>query len=249
MGTADNRSYHHGDLRQTLLDAAVRHIEAEGTEGLSLRALAREAGVSPTAPYRHFETRQALLAALAAEGFRELGAMMESDPERLTLEPAIVFFEAGMTYVSYARDHRVKYHLMFGDGVGDFSDHEELFLASQECYAHFEAMLQAGIDAGVLLQIPVRELGGVVWSMVHGLAGMLIAGQYKRELFASLQGGVPRSELPAPMDAQQHVVDAPGRVLLRLSRGLIIDLDALTELERRVGCPEAGDFAHRRGLV
>jgi hypothetical protein len=51
------------------------------------------------------------------------------------------------------------------------------------------------------------------------------------------------------MDAQQHVVDAPGRVLLRLSRGLIIDLDALTALEERVGCPEAGDFARLRGLA
>lgn len=241
MATADARAYHHGDLRKTLLDTAVEHIAREGTEGLSLRALAREAGVSPTAPYRHFENRQALLAALATEGFRELGSRMETDPERLTLEPAVVFFEAGMTYVTYARENGVKYHLMFGDTIGDFTDHADLLEASQACYAHFEAMLQAGIDTGVLLQIPVRELGAVVWSMVHGVAGMLIAGDRKRA--AGPEGhwrGI------AAMEAQQQVVEAPGRVLLRLSRGIIVDADALTALEVRVGCPEAGEFARRQ---
>lgn len=241
MGTAEARAYHHGDLRKTLLDAAVKHIEREGTEGLSLRALAREAGVSPTAPYRHFDSRQALLAALATEGFHELGSRMETDPERLTREPAVVFFEAGMTYVTYARENGVKYHLMFGDTIGDFTDHTELLEASQACYAHFEAMLQAGIDTGVLLQIPARELGGVVWSMVHGVAGMLIAGDRKRAA-----GPANHWRGIAAMEAQQQVVEAPGRVLLRLSRGIIIDDAALTALEERVGCPEAGEWARRR---
>lgn len=241
MGTAEARAYHHGDLRKTLLDEAVRHIDREGTEGLSLRALAREAGVSSTAPYRHFDNRQALLAALATEGFRELGERMETDPARLTGEPAVVFFEAGMTYVTYARENGVKYHLMFGDTIGDFGDHEELLEAAQTCYGHFEAMLQAGIDTGVLLQIPVRELGAAVWSMVHGIAGMLIAGDRKRAA-----GPDAKSRGTAAMAAQQQVVEAPGRVLLRLSRGIIIDDAALTALEERVSCPEAGEAARRR---
>ena len=241
MGTAEARAYHHGDLRKTLLDAAVEHIDREGTEGLSLRALAREAGVSATAPYRHFDSRQALLAALATEGFRELGSRLEQDPSRLTREPAVVFFEAGMTYVTYARENGVKYHLMFGDKIGDFTDHAELLAASQACYGHFEAMLQAGIDTGVLLQIPVRELGAAVWSMVHGIAGMLIAGDRKR---AALREDHWRGI--AAMEAQQQVVDTPGRVLLRLSRGIIVDIDALTALEERVGCPEAGEAARRQ---
>ena len=241
MGRAEAKAYHHGDLRKTLLDAAVEHIAREGTEGLSLRALAREAGVSPTAPYRHFENRQGLLAALATEGFEELGSRLETDAERLTREPAIVFFEAGMTYVTYARENGVKYHLMFGDTIGDFTDHDELLAAAQACYGRFEAMLQAGIDTGVLLQIPVRELGAVVWSMVHGVAGMLIAGDRKR---ASMPEGSWRGI--AAQEAQQQVVETPGRVLLRLSRGLIVDLDALTALEQRVGCPEAGEFARRQ---
>ena len=240
MTGAEERSYHHGDLRDTLMLAAVRHIEQHGTEGLSLRALAREAGVSPTAPYRHFENRQALLAGLATRGFEELGAHMEAEPERLRREPALVFFEAGLTYVAYARAHGVKYHLMFGDTIGDFSDHEELREAAETCYGHFEAILIAGIEARVLLQIDVRELGGVVWSMVHGIAGMLIAGDHKRA-----QTLPAHLRTMAPMDAQQRIVDAPGRALLRLSRGLFIDAAALTELELRVGCPEAGQFAKR----
>lgn len=240
MSPAEAKTYHHGELRQTLLAAAVEHIEREGTEGLSLRALAREAGVSPTAPYRHFESRQALLAALATEGFRELCARMETDPERLRREPVPAFFEAGIAYVTYARDNGVKYHLMFGDTIGDFSDHAELLEAAEACYGRFEAILLAGIEAGVLLQIPVRELGAAVWSMVHGIAGMLIAGERKR-----VTAGAEELRAMAPMDAQQRVVDGPGRVLLRLARGVIVDPDALTELERCVGCPEAGAFARR----
>jgi len=241
MNTVDTKAYHHGDLRQTLLDAAVEHIAREGTEGLSLRALAREVGVSATAPYRHFETRQTLLAAIAAEGFRELGARMVVENERLDSEPAIVFFEMGMIYVDYARHHGVKYHLMFGDVIGDFSDHAELFEAAQASYQHFEETLQAGIDAGVLLQIPVRELGAAVWSMVHGVAGMLIAAERRRATVA------PEAlRAVAPIATQQLLLDSPGRALLRMSRGFIIDLDALDALEQRVGCPEAGQYSARR---
>ena len=75
--------YHHGDLRTTLLRAAEAHIALEGTERLSLRALAREAGVSATAPYRHFDDRQALLVALATDGFDELAVVTPTSIEIL----------------------------------------------------------------------------------------------------------------------------------------------------------------------
>ncbi len=73
--------YHHGDLAGTLMEAALQHIAAEGTESLSLRALAREAGVSATAPYRHFPSKQCLLAALATRGFKRLRDAMSTGLE------------------------------------------------------------------------------------------------------------------------------------------------------------------------
>jgi len=70
-------TYHHGDLRAAMLAAASKIVEKEGTTGLSVREAARRAGVSHNAPYRHFPDREALLAAVAAEGFRELGERLK----------------------------------------------------------------------------------------------------------------------------------------------------------------------------
>lgn len=224
------KSYHHGDLRKTLIDAAVRHIDAHGTEGLSLRALAREADVSATAPYRHFENRTTLLAAVAAEGFAELEASMESDPERLLSEPLMVLHESGLGYIDYARRNSVKYHLMFGDAIGDFSLHEPLLEAARSCYLTFEAILVAGIRGGVLVDIDPRELGGTVWSVVHGLAGVVMAAQRKA---AASEPEFWRDI--APLEAQQRILAAPEKALVRLTRGLVIDPAALAAVERRAG--------------
>src|SRR5256885_7264933 len=76
------KRYHHGDLRRTLIDAALRIVEQAGPGALSLRELARHAGVSHAAPYRHFASREALLAALAVEGFRGLRAQMQAPEPR-----------------------------------------------------------------------------------------------------------------------------------------------------------------------
>lgn len=77
MSTSDRRSYHHGDLRAALLRSALDLLDADGADALSLRAVARHAGVSANAPYRHYQDKEALLAALAAHGFTELKARFE----------------------------------------------------------------------------------------------------------------------------------------------------------------------------
>jgi AcrR family transcriptional regulator len=73
---SNDRPYHHGDLRSALLEHAVRILRTDGLEALTLRAVARAAGVSQTAPYRHFADRRALMGAIAADGFRELNRAM-----------------------------------------------------------------------------------------------------------------------------------------------------------------------------
>jgi AcrR family transcriptional regulator len=231
MSTARRQNaYHHGDLRQTLIDAAVRHIDQEGTEGLSLRALAREAGVSATAPYRHFESRTALLAAIATQGFEELDRAMIYDPERLRREPLMVLYEAGLTYVDYARRNMVKYHLMFGDAIGDFSPYADLLAAAEASYGRFEGILEGGVAAGALEAVEIRELGGTLWSLVHGLAGVTMAGERKREQ-------VPPENLLAlpPLQAQQRILDAPERALVRLMGGLVTDAEGFAAVRRRAG--------------
>lgn len=224
-GCARSRAYHHGDLRKTLLEACCKHIECQGTEGLSLRALAREAGVSATAPYRHFDNRQALLAALASEGFRELAGRIEGVP---AADPIEALFYGGLAYVRYAEANPVKYHLMFGDVIGDFSDHAELLEAACDCYARLEAILEAGLASGSLRCDSLPELGGTVWALLHGLSGLVItartkAAQMAPEVVAQV----------APLCAQQRVADAPERVLLRLIEGLVADPSSLRHLQKK----------------
>jgi len=215
-------AYHHGDLRTALLKTCCQHIAREGTEGLSLRALAREAGVSPTAPYRHFDSRQALLAALATEGFEELGAAMAAVNAD---DPVRALFECGMAYVRYAEANPVKYHLMFGDVIGDFSGHDELIIAACACYERMEAVLARGLECGALRKADLRELGGTAWAMVHGLAGLVLTAQRKAAL-------MPREEMLEipPLRAQHAVATAPERALLRLMEGLVADPASLASL-------------------
>lgn len=96
-------TYHHGDLRPALLRAAAKILEKEGSDAVSLRDLARRAGVSHTAPYRHFPDRRALLAALAEEGFAQLAAELEGRPWR----------EQAVAYVRFAIANPERFRLMF----------------------------------------------------------------------------------------------------------------------------------------
>jgi len=96
-------SYHHGELRPALLRAAARILEKEGRDAISLRDLARRAGVSHSAPYRHFADRQALLAALAEEGFALLAAALQGKPWR----------EQAMAYLRFALANPERFRLMF----------------------------------------------------------------------------------------------------------------------------------------
>src|SRR5689334_19621575 len=102
------RSYHHGDLHSALLLTAGKMLEKEGLEALTLREVARRAGVSHSAPYRHFAEREALLAALAAEGFERLGAAQRKAAEAGGLRAM------GEAYVAFALENPQRFRLMFG---------------------------------------------------------------------------------------------------------------------------------------
>ena len=164
--------YHHGELPQTLMSLALEAIAQGGTEKLSLRALAREAGVSATAPYRHFESKQALMAALATQGFEALGERSQAvNDAALSVEERLLAMAEA--YVQFACDNPVSYQLMFGAVLGDYTDSEMLQAAAARSYEDVYALLQEVIDAR-RLDVDADELGGVVWATVHGMASLLI---------------------------------------------------------------------------
>ena len=179
QAAADRSGYHHGGLPETLMALAKDHIAEHGTEKLSLRALAREAGVSPTAPYRHFPTKKCLLAALATEGFETLGgrtrAVVESD---LNVEDR--FVAMGVAYIEFAMENPVAYQLMFGSILGDFTEYEMLTAAANATYAEVQRMLQMVIDEKGL-PVDVEQFGGVTWAGVHGIASLLLNKMHKPE--------------------------------------------------------------------
>src|SRR5262245_4715846 len=112
------KAYHHGDLRAALLQAGGNLLEKEGLDALSLREVARRAGVSHNAPYRHFPDRDRLLAALAEEGFAELGRTLAEAGKRGPRE-------RGEAYVGFALAHPQRFRLMFG-GLLRIADHPGL---------------------------------------------------------------------------------------------------------------------------
>src|ERR1700758_3471721 len=106
------KPYHHGDLSRALVAAGRRILESEGPDALSLRAVAREAGVSPAAPYHHFKDKGELLDAVAAEGWRELGdAIARARAEAPS--PAVAVTEIGVAYIRFARDNPALYRIMY----------------------------------------------------------------------------------------------------------------------------------------
>jgi AcrR family transcriptional regulator len=153
-------TYHHGDLRAAVLTAAEKILEKEGVGGLSVREAARRAGVSHNAPYRHFPDRDALLAALAAEGFAQLGSALAGRAGR----------EMGEAYVRFALAQPQRFRLMFG-GQLSLDKFPELRAQAQATYDRLqETFKRLGEDAGFA--------AAAAWSLVHGLAQLLLDGHF-----------------------------------------------------------------------
>lgn len=158
------RAYHHGDLRCALLVAAGELLDEGGAAAISLREVARRAGVSHNAPYRHFADRDALLAALAAEGFAELS-------RRMALLPASRLQALGQCYVAFALEQPGRFALMFG-GVADKQRYPQLQQAAQALYRQLGASVQAVAPGQDLTTASLAA-----WSLVHGLAQLLLDDQ------------------------------------------------------------------------
>ncbi|GAA1793834.1 TetR/AcrR family transcriptional regulator [Leucobacter iarius] len=166
MSTSARPAYHHGDLRTALLDAASEMLEAG--EPFSLRAVARRAEVSQTAPYRHFADREALESALAVRGFHELRERLSLTGAPADSEDELVGF--AVAYVRFALDRPALFALMFGQECDDRND--ERVLAAGELRA-----LLADSLTGLYPEADRDALATALWSMTHGLAFLHLDGK------------------------------------------------------------------------
>lgn len=167
-------TYHHGDLRNALIESAVALIRTHGPGAVSLREVAKLAGVSHTAPYRHFEDKHALLAAIAEEGFRRLGKAM-ADVAKRYKDPHKQLIEAGKAYVDLAVANPEVTQLMFGGYLDPERCSDELKVRGDQAFQGLLNIIENGKRAGILKPIDSMELATVTWSLSHGFA-MLIAG-------------------------------------------------------------------------
>ncbi|MFF8379841.1 TetR/AcrR family transcriptional regulator [Streptomyces sp. NPDC015661] len=158
--TTSRITYHHGDLRQAVLAAALDVIATEGPGALSLRDLARRAGVSHAAPAHHFKDRTGLLTAIATEGYELLA-------EALAGTPALV--DRGARYVGFAVAHPAHFQVMFRPELLRADDPE--LLAAKE---HASAELRAGV-ADLRGASDPRTAGIAAWSLAHGFATLLLS--------------------------------------------------------------------------
>ncbi|PTL85401.1 TetR/AcrR family transcriptional regulator [Vitiosangium sp. GDMCC 1.1324] len=172
--TADKPRYHHGDLRRALLDASLALISEEGFGALSLREVARRAGVTHAAPYRHFADKEALLAAVAEEGFRAMAAGMKERMARETT-PQGRLSACGVAYVLFAMEHPSHFRVMFGP---HFTKPPDLSASDEEedAFDLLMGTITEGQRASVFLEGDPQALAMTCWSLVHGLASLLVDG-------------------------------------------------------------------------
>ena len=164
------RAYHHGDLEIALVQAAGKMLEKEGVEALMLREVARRAGVSHNAPYRHFSDREALLAALAVEGFERRGTAQRKAAEAGGLRAM------GEAYVQFALQNPQRFRLMFG-GQLSIARHARLREVATKTFA--------GLSGALAAQVPeaqgARDASIAAWALVHGLAQLLLGDRIAAE--------------------------------------------------------------------
>lgn len=168
--------YHHGDLRRVLLAAAVRSLRRGGTSALSLRALARKAGVSAAAPYRHFPTKKALLDALADEGYTRLLAAVNRALARHPGHPRRQFQAAAQAYLRFSSTHPEWVQLMYTHsplGQGTF-----LALADRP-QADFMHVIRSGQERGDIASGDLLDLTVTAYAFLRGLASLRLERNFR----------------------------------------------------------------------
>jgi AcrR family transcriptional regulator len=220
------RAYHHGNLRPALIHATLRAIAEDGPDGFTLRDVARRAGVSPAAPYRHFRDKDELLAAVAAECAEQLAQMIlaavaEAPPD----DPLAQFRQVGIANVEFAVAHPEHFRALNLPGISSRLPEEQ----QRRIRAWNEGQLRAlaaAQQAGAIAPIPLDELMLAAGSLVHGLGHLIVEGQLgevsparAKQLAIAVIGvlGVgllPRAaaDLPAPAPAAAPAQAAPRKL-------------------------------------
>ena len=171
------KTYHHGDLRNALIQAGLELLAEGGARELDLRKVARRAGVSHAAPYRHFADKQALIAAINEEGFRGLAERIQMALRTASDEPFEQLLGVALAYVYFAQENPWLMREMFSGLSIEREAFAGLQTASKAVYHLYVQAIRSGQVSGKIVDGDPAALAGVFWSALHGLAMLIIEQQ------------------------------------------------------------------------
>jgi AcrR family transcriptional regulator len=176
------RGYHHGNLREALMQAAIDLIADKGPSGFTFAEAARSAGVSPAAPYRHFRDRDALVAEVATRGFVKFALELERAWAEGRPEPQAAFIRLGRAYLAFARSKPAYYAAMFESALPRAS-----YPGPDDARRRAFEVLRAASEA-ICARIPKERrppelmMSLHIWSMAHGVASLFARSDQGRHL-------------------------------------------------------------------
>ncbi len=175
LTSSEPKPYHHGDLRRALVSAGIELLAEGGAAGLDLRKVARRAGVSHAAPYRHFEDKRALLAAIAEEGFMRLTNQLREAVA--DVPPQSQLLALAQAYVHFALAEPALMREMFSGLSIDRMAYPSLHAASKVAFNVLLDVVKREQEAGTWVRDDPEKMVLVMWSMLHGLAMLLLENQ------------------------------------------------------------------------
>jgi AcrR family transcriptional regulator len=180
QGRGGRRGYHHGNLREALVEAALELIGAKGPAGFTFAEAARHAGVSAAAPYRHFRDRDALLAEVASRGFQRFEQQLAAAWDEGRPGPAAAFDRLGKAYLAFARSEPAYFSAMFESGLS-LTEHRDLQQAGERAFAVLRGACEALVAGMPAAKRPPPLMMALhIWSLSHGIASLFARGDAAR---------------------------------------------------------------------
>ncbi len=175
------RGYHHGNLREALLQAALDLIAQKGAAGFTFADAARMAGVSPAAPYRHFRDRDELLSSIALRGFEQFEAALNAAWDDGRPDTVTAFERVGKAYLAFAREEPASYSAMFESGLPADAN-PALMAAGERAFGIIRAAAErlAALAPPGMPRPPAMMIALHIWSMSHGVASLFARGDAAR---------------------------------------------------------------------
>jgi AcrR family transcriptional regulator len=171
------KNYHHGNLKNALIQAGIEILAKEGIEGLSLRKVAQRAGVSHNAPYFHFPDKQSLIAAISTEGFKQLYNELDAVVASYPNDPKRQLQEGAWAYVQFALNNTDTFKIMFSGVLEKEKEYPSFVEISQKTFGRVVDIVTGCQQAGLLRKSPPELMAVSVWGQIHGIVSLSLEGQ------------------------------------------------------------------------